>query len=130
MFATNDKNFKVDLTKAAFNQIKLIADNDFTLENHLFRLKIGGKGCDGFTYDTGFSIKNNKDHLIHFESSDESITILIDPFTYYYCKEGTLDYILNPRTQEDGFIFTNKNESLYAGKFFKEEALVPNENEL
>ena len=55
MLCTNDNNFKVELTEAAFEQIRLIKSNDFTLDGHSFRLKIGGKGCDGFTYDTGFS---------------------------------------------------------------------------
>ncbi len=131
MRATNDKDFKVDLTEAAFRQINLIKENDFTLAELSFRIKIGGKGCDGFTYDTGFSEPVKDDKLIQFVNENkQKVTIIVDPFTYYYCKEGLIDYVLDPKMNQDGFVFTNKNENMYSGKFFKEETLVPKEEDL
>jgi Fe-S cluster assembly iron-binding protein IscA len=131
MLCTNDNNFKVELTEAAFAQIKLIKENDFTLEDHNFRIKIGGKGCDGFTYDTGFSTSDEEDKVISFKNKDNSkLNLLVDKFTYFYCKEGLIDYVLDPKINQDGFIFTNKNENIYSGKFFKEETLVPTEKDL
>lgn len=131
MLCTNDNNFKVELTEAAFEQIQLIKSNDFTIEDHFFRLKIGGKGCDGFTYDTGFSVKDSDDHLITFINEKKiKLTLLIDKFTYFYSKEGLIDYVLDPNINQDGFIFNNKNENIYSGKFFKEETLVPTQSDL
>lgn len=131
MLCTNDKDFKVELTEAAFEQIKLIKANDFTLEEHSFRLKIGGKGCDGFTYDTGFSRPDADDKVLDFINKDGiKLNLLIDKFTYFYSKEGLIDYILDPNINQDGFIFINKNENIYSGKFFKEETLVPTESDL
>lgn len=131
MLCINDKNFKVELTEAAFAQIILIKANDFTLDDHTFRLKIGGKGCDGFTYDTGFSESDADDKVLNFVNKDGiKLDLLVDKFTYFYSKEGLIDYVLDPNVNQDGFIFVNKNENIYSGKFFKEETLVPTENDL
>jgi len=120
----NDQ-FKFELTDSAFMQIKLIAENDYTLSGHVFRLKIGGKGCDGFTYDTGFSKPVDDDVILNFKNKDQSLDILVDSFTAFYCKEGVLDYFFIPHENEDGFFFTNKNEHLHHGKFFKDGDYVP-----
>lgn len=125
MLPINEKEIKIDLTAAAFEQINLIAQNDYTLEGLSFRLKIDGKGCDGFTYATGFSEINDDDINLIFEHKTKKIKILIDPFTSFYCKEGILDYLLNARESEDGFSFINNNEANYHGKFFEDGVLVP-----
>ncbi len=95
MLPINNNEFQIDLTDSAFKQIQLILENDFTLEGHQFRLKIGGKGCDGFTYDTGFSTKIDDDIELIFKQNDESISILLDDFTGFYCKEGLLDFLFD-----------------------------------
>lgn len=125
MLPDNRKDFNIQLSQAALNQIKLIKENDFTLEGMFFRLKIGGKGCDGFTYDTGFSERLEDDIALKFDD----IEIIIDPFTAHYCKEGSLDFLLNPSSNEDGFVFMNFNEGDYHGKFFKDESMVPPDKE-
>jgi len=133
LFPTNlNELYKFDLTDSAFMQIKLIQDNDFTLENHTFRLKIGGKGCDGFTYDTGFSQKVEDDVELEFINKNQPLKILLDKFTAFYCKEGILDYYFIPHENEDGFFFTNKNEDKHHGKFFKDGVNIPDfpENEV
>lgn len=121
MQPNNRQDCDLDLSRAAYEQIKLIMENDYTMQDNFFRLKIGGKGCDGFTYELGFTEKDDED----LELKYEDLIILIDPFTFHYCKEGYIDFLLNPKTNEDGFIFVNKNEDKYHGKFFKDEEMVP-----
>jgi Fe-S cluster assembly iron-binding protein IscA len=121
----SNNEIKINLTQAAFKQIMLMQQNDYTLDGMIFRLKIGGKGCDGFTYDTGFSKPLDDDIKLHFQFDEQSCELLVDPFTAHYCQSGQLDYMLNPKNNEDGFLFLNDNEENYAGKFFKDENLVP-----
>ncbi len=125
MYPINNDDIKIDLTDSAFSQIKLIQSNDFTLEDHTFRLKIGGKGCDGFTYETGFSKPVSDDLLLSFTNKDQKLDILLDAFSAFYCKEGILDYYFIPHENEDGFFFTNRNEHKHHGKFFKDGENVP-----
>jgi iron-sulfur cluster insertion protein len=118
---------KLFVTDSAIRQIQLIQLNDYTLEGLLFRIKIGGKGCGGFTYDTGFSEIHEEDTiitqsypLIHFD-----LKILMDPFTAFYTQEATLDYLLDPQTNEEGFVILNASEGQHKGKFFKDESKLP-----
>lgn len=121
MLPDNRQDFNIHLSQAALDQIKLIKDNDFTLEGMFFRVKIGGKGCDGFTYDTGFSEPHDEDVVLSFKGAK----VLLDAFTAHYCKDGSIDYLLNPKSNEDGFVFMNFNEEKYHGKFFKDETMAP-----
>lgn len=125
MLPINENKIKIDLSAAAFEQILLIAENDYTLEGLTFRLKIDGKGCDGFTYATGFSEKDAEDKELIYNHNDREIIILIDPFTAFYCEQGNLDYLLIAKEGEEGFTFTNSNEHNYHGKFFKDGHLTP-----
>ncbi len=125
-----DQNLSFILTDHAARQIKLIQENDYTLENMVFRLKIGGKGCGGFTYETGFSEPLTDDIIITREFDFATITIHIDPFTHYYCHAGVLDYLFDPDNNDDGFLFKNYNEHKHEGKFFKDESLVPTHLEI
>ncbi|MCM2349115.1 MAG: hypothetical protein NDI69_03780 [Bacteriovoracaceae bacterium] len=120
-------DIKLFVTDSAVRQIQLMQDNDYTLEGLSFRIKIGGKGCEGFTYDTGFSELHPDDlviiqsyPLINFE-----LKILIDPFTAYYTQEATLDYLLDITNNEEGFILNNAADGQHRGKFFKDETKLP-----
>lgn len=124
MMPSNDL-FQINLSDAALRQIKLIEENDFTLEGKTFRLKIGGKGCDGFTYEMGFDLKTSDDQVLSYSSNYGEVSLLVDSFTAHYCKEGHLDFLFNPKTLEDGFVFINNNEDKYVGKFFKDESMLP-----
>ncbi len=122
-----DTDIKLFVTDSAIRQIKLMQDNDYTLEGLEFRIKIGGKGCGGFTYDTGFSEHHQDDlvikqqiPLINFE-----LRILMDPFTAFYTQEATLDYLLDTANNEEGFVITNAQEGAHRGKFFKDESKLP-----
>lgn len=120
--------FRINLSDAALRQIKLIEENDYTLQGKSFRLKIGGKGCDGFTYEMGFDDSKEDDLCLIYPSQYGEIKLILDPFTSHYCKEGHLDFLFNAKTNEDGFIFINDNEANYVGKFFKDESMLPGEN--
>jgi iron-sulfur cluster assembly accessory protein len=126
------EEIKIEMTKSAFKQIELIHENDYTLSAQFFRLQIDGKGCNGFDYALGFSQKH-QDDLVHTISRDgQTVSILLDPFTAFYCKTGEIDYILDLENSAEGFHFQNNSEKQYRGKFFKDESKAPKEiiNEL
>jgi iron-sulfur cluster insertion protein len=120
-------DIKLFVTDSAVRQIQVMQENDYTLEGLSFRIKIGGKGCEGFTYDTGFSQKDSDDllierdyPLIHFK-----LTVLMDPFTAFYTQELTLDYLLDTTNNQEGFIVQNAADGQHRGKFFKDESRLP-----
>lgn len=115
------------VTDSAVRQIQLMKDNDYTLEGLEFRIKIGGKGCEGFTYDTGFSEIHPDDLIIEkeFPLINFKLKVLIDPFTAYYTQTATLDYLLDIQSNEEGFVLTNAAQGEHKGKFFKDESKIP-----
>jgi iron-sulfur cluster assembly accessory protein len=112
---------KLQVSDAAIQQIKLMLEHDYTLKGKIFRIKIGGKGCGGFTYQTGFS-EADKDDLTVVASE---VIIHVDSFTAHYINGSTLDYQFDPKNHEDGFVITNPREKEFAGKFFKDTSKLP-----
>jgi Fe-S cluster assembly iron-binding protein IscA len=119
------EKYKIDLTNAAFEQAYLIKENDYTLEGYELHLKIDGKGCDGFDYAVGFTEVKADDIELKFNSHGRLLKLYMDPVTAHYCNEGTLDFLIDPKNNQDGFIFINNNQDKYVGKFFKDESMVP-----
>lgn len=121
------KPLDLNLTPRAASQINLILENDYTLENKLFRVQISGKGCSGFNYATGFDEIHEDDIIakIFVKEMNQEMKLLLDPFTAFYFHQGTIDYQIDPETNEDGFVIMNVHEETYFGKFFKDESLVP-----
>ncbi len=121
------QDIKLFLTDSAIRQIQLIQENDYTLEGLSFRIKIGGKGCGGFTYDTGFSETYPDDLFIErdFPQIKFHLKILMDPFTAFYTQESTLDYLLDTGNNEEGFVLTNAADGAHKGKFFKDTSKLP-----
>ena len=115
------------ITDSAVRQIQLMQENDYTLEGLSFRIKIGGKGCGGFTYDTGFSERHSDDLVVkqQFPLIGLELTLLIDPFTAFYTQTFTLDYMLDLGNNEEGFIVTNAQDGQHKGKFFKDTSKLP-----
>ena len=115
------------ITDSAVRQIHLMQENDYTLEGLSFRIKIGGKGCGGFTYDTGFSERHPDDLVItkKYPLINAELTILIDPFTAFYTQSATLDYLLDTSSNEEGFVIENAAEGSHKRKFFKDETKLP-----
>ena len=120
-------DLKVLITDSAVRQIQLMQVNDYTLEGLQFRIKIGGKGCDGFTYDTGFSEKHEDDLVVEkdYPLINFKLQILVDPFTAFYTQEFTLDYLLDAQNNEEGFIVSNAADGQHKGKFFKDTTRLP-----
>lgn len=120
-------DIKLFVTDSAVRQIQVMQLNDYTLEGLFFRIKIGGKGCEGFTYDTGFSEKHIDDLLIvqEYPLINFTLSILMDPFTAFYTQDLTLDYLLNPASNEEGFVVKNAADGQHRGKFFKDETRLP-----
>jgi iron-sulfur cluster insertion protein len=120
-------DIKLFVTDSAIRQIKVMQENDYTLEGLSFRIKIGGKGCEGFTYDTGFSELHGDDLVVRqsYPLIGFELTILMDPFTAFYTQELTLDYLLDPSNNEEGFIVKNAADGQHRGKFFKDESRLP-----
>jgi Fe-S cluster assembly iron-binding protein IscA len=120
-------DIKLFVTDSAVRQIQLMQQNDYTLNGLLFRIKIGGKGCEGFTYDTGFSEQHEDDLILkhHYPLINYELTVLMDPFTGFYTQELTLDYLLDISNNEEGFVVINAADGQHRGKFFKDESLLP-----
>jgi iron-sulfur cluster assembly accessory protein len=112
---------QLKVTESALLQIKLIQQHDYTLSDLTFRIKIGGKGCGGFTYETGFSEKRSDDVIIEMNDC----VILMDPFTAFYTQDAELDFAVDSKNNEDGFVIHNNAGNLYAGKFYKDTTLIP-----
>ena len=116
------ENIDIKITDEAAGQINLIKEHDFTVSDKIFRLKVDGKGCNGFDYALGFTEKNDDDIIIKLSSD---IQVHLDPFTAYYAQNGEIDYIFDHENNTEGFYFENKNEKNYRGKFFKNEEKLP-----
>ncbi len=109
------------ITENALQQIRLLQQHDYTLSGMSFRIKIGGKGCGGFTYETGFSAPLPDDLTLIVQGT----AVLMDPFTAHYTQEARLDYQLDIANNDEGFIVENFAGDRYKGKFFKDTTLIP-----
>lgn len=120
-------DMNVFITDSAVRQIQLMMENDYTLQGLFFRVKIGGKGCEGFTYETGFSETHENDLMIvkNYPLINFELTLLIDPFSAFYTQEFTIDYLLDTTNNEEGFIIKNAADGQHRGKFFKDEGKLP-----
>ena len=108
----------VEFTGPALSQLKLILEHDHTLENKFMRLLVATKGCDGFSYDIGFTEKMQDDFLLPV-LNDSSIKILMDPFAAYYTRELTVDFIQDFEENIEGFLVINHHQKDFHGKFWR-----------
>jgi Fe-S cluster assembly iron-binding protein IscA len=117
-------DIRIKFTESAIGQLKLIIQNDYTLKDLFFRIKIDGKGCGGFDYALGFSEKHDDDMIIDIPDCDYQF--IIDPFTAQYGSIGLVTYLQDFENDAEGFYFENENEKDHRGKFFKDESKLPN----
>lgn len=114
----------VNFSQRALLQLKLIAENDFTLGGKYFRILVSGKGCDGFTYSAGFTDLHHDDFLITI--NDNKTEIIVDPFTAFYLGRTFVDYYHDIELDQEGFVIENQSHDEYKGKFWKKRPdLVP-----
>ena len=114
---------KIFVTSSAARQVKVITDNDYTLEGMSLRVKISGKECDGFTYQIGFTPKDKDDLIIPWKVDGMTGFLLMDPFTAFYTQDSTLDFVQNG--DEEGFLVMNHQQKKHRGKFYKDESMLP-----
>lgn len=77
----------VHLTEQAVIKLKEIAkEQDLALS---IRLKVIGGGCAGFTNDLFFDEPSELDEVVE----QDEIKIVIDPISFQYLEDTTLDYI-------------------------------------
>lgn len=119
------EDVNIEFSQDAIEQLNLIFENDYTLENHFFRIKVDGKGCGGFDYALGFTPKQQDDFVIDIAQANKKLQFIIDPFTAFYAKNGIVNYIKDYANNAEGFHFENSNEKNYRGKFFKDESKLP-----
>ncbi|MDH4467257.1 MAG: hypothetical protein QE271_04295 [Bacteriovoracaceae bacterium] len=112
------QNYNIALTKAAMEQIHLMKEFDYTIENCHLRISINGKECDGFRYATGFTLPRPDDVVLSYPGEGIDTHLLLDPFIAQYFWEGEIDY--QQSEVEEGFVINNFQETNYHGKFFAE----------
>jgi iron-sulfur cluster insertion protein len=116
------------LSEEALRQIEVRLMNECEFSDLPFRLHIKGKGCDGFTYSTGFTPKHDDDFVFLFKGPivGTDIKVVIEPFTAFYCRTAEIDYFLDEEFEEEGFVVNVSEQENFHGKFFtKEEYQAP-----
>lgn len=108
----------VEFTESAVAQLKLILENDYTLENKHLRLMVATKGCDGFSYHVGFTEKAEEDFLVSVMNAPE-LKVLVDPFAAYYTREMTVDFVQDFDENVEGFLVVNHHQEDFHGKFWR-----------
>ncbi len=113
----------VEFTDSAISQLKLILENDYTLEGKFLRLLVATKGCDGFSYNVGFTEQLKDDFLVSVFNAPE-LKVLVDPFAAYYTREMTVDYIQDFEENIEGFLVVNHHQTDFHGKFWRGKTKV------
>lgn len=108
----------VEFTQMAISQLKLILENDYTLEDQFLRLMVATKGCDGFSYNVGFTERMQDDFLVPVMNAPE-LQVLVDPFAAYYTREMTVDYVQDFEENIEGFLVVNHHQTEFHGKFWR-----------
>lgn len=97
------------LTEKAAKKIIDISDGE-GLGHYNVRVRVIGGGCAGFTYDMYFEEKiNEMDETFDLDN----VKIVIDPLSFQYMDEMTIDYIDSP--MGGGFKFINPNSTGQCG---------------
>ncbi len=113
---------QLTITDRATQELKLMIENDFTLEGKYFRIVISGKGCDGFDYQCGFDTVNEDDFQVPVILEGLSSFIIMSPFVAYYFSNGHIDFIQDLVSGDEGFVIKNLKESQFKGKFWKKNS--------
>lgn len=81
---------QVNITDAAFSQVKDIIANDSDLAGVSLRVFVQGGGCSGMEYGFTFDTDVNDDDFT-FEQND--VKVLIDSMSMTYLAGATINYI-------------------------------------
>ena len=93
----------IHITEKASLKIKEISESE-GIGHYNIRVRIVGGGCAGFTNDMYYEDKiGDLDEVIEFDD----IKVIIDPLSFQYMDESTIDYI--DSQFGGGFKFINPN---------------------
>ena len=95
------------LTEKAVKEVKhIMKEQDMDNGNHFLRLGVKGGGCSGFSYALDITEeKTDKDEEFEFEG----VKVVVDPNSYMYLNEVTLDF--KDELTGRGFVFENPASS-------------------
>jgi iron-sulfur cluster assembly accessory protein len=82
----------VIFTPAAVRKVIGFTETSAEAEGKSLRLYVQGGGCSGFEYGFKFDEKKEGDHVIPQGHGDETIEVLVDPFSLPFLQSCTIDY--------------------------------------
>jgi iron-sulfur cluster assembly protein len=98
----------ITLTPIAVSEVKKILEKQNKPELGL-RVGVKGGGCSGLSYSIGFDTQHEGDNAFEFEG----LKVFVDPKSYLYLKNTTLDF--NDGLEGRGFKFVNPNAEKSCG---------------
>lgn len=95
----------ISVTEKAAIKIKEISDNE-GIGHYNVRVRVVGGGCAGFTHDMYFEDKiSDLDEVVEVTDFYGTIKVVVDPVSYQYLDEVTIDW--EDRPFAAGFKFVN-----------------------
>jgi len=79
-------------TPAAVRKVIGFSQTNPDAEGKLLRLYVQGGGCSGFEYGFKFDERKEGDYVIPQGHGEESIEVLVDPFSLPFLQSCTVDY--------------------------------------
>ena len=79
-------------TPAAVKKVIGFSQTNPEAEGKLLRLYVQGGGCSGFEYGFKFDEKKEGDYVLPQGHGEESIEVLVDPFSLPFLQSCTVDY--------------------------------------
>lgn len=97
----------ISITEKAAAKVKEISDSE-GIGHYSVRVKVMGGGCAGFTYDMFYEDKaSDMDEVVEFKDIDPDIKLIIDPISFQYLEDTTIDWLES--SFGGGFKFLNPN---------------------
>lgn len=83
----------IQITEKAALKVKEISDSE-GIGHYNIRVRVVGGGCAGFTYDMYYEDKVGElDETIECTDYYGTIKIIVDPLSFQYLEEVTIDYL-------------------------------------
>lgn len=83
----------IQITEKAALKIKEISDSE-GIGHYNVRVRVVGGGCAGFTYDMYYEEKiGDMDEVVEITDYYGTIKVVVDPLSFQYLDEVTIDYI-------------------------------------
>lgn len=97
----------IQITEKAAKKIVEISESE-GIGHNTVRVKIVGGGCAGFTHDLYFDDQVSEiDEIAEFTDYYGTVKLAIDPLSFQYLEDVTIDYVESPIGA--GFKFHNPN---------------------